>query len=117
MRNKKEVIESVSKLKDKDPLAISTITIAEIYMNVFPAEIPTTEEFLYKHIICDVDDLTAKQGGLYWQQYTKNFSSLSLADCLIAATARTNNLTLVSLNTRHFPMKDVKVLNPLEFVK
>lgn len=103
----------LQELKNKGTLSISTITIAEVYKNIFPSEILKTEKLLLELEAHDVTTLIAKQGGLYWQQYSKNLKNLGLADCLIAATANVNDLSLVSLNTKHFPMKDIKVLNPL----
>ena len=113
LRGKKEVREKVSKLKEKSPLAISVISIAEIFRNVFPSELSTTEDLLNQHIIFNLDQKTAKIGGLYCQQYSKQLKNLTLDDCLIAGCANVNDLTLVSLNTKHFPMKDIKTINPL----
>ena len=113
LRGKKEIVEKVSKLKEESTLAISVISTAEIYKNVYPSELSITEDYLNEHIVFDVDQKIAKIAGLYWQQYIKRLKNLSLTDCLIAATANVNNLTLVSLNTKHFPMKDIKILNPL----
>lgn len=104
-------MNKISKLKKKSVLAISVISIAEIYKNVYPSEIIQTEEFIKQHFIFDVDTEIAKVAGLYWQQYHKNLQDLSLADCLIAATANVNGATLVSLNKKHFPMKDIKLLD------
>lgn len=103
--------EFLQELKDKDSLSISTVTIAEIYKNVFPSEIVKTESVLDELQTWDVTPAIAKQSGLYWQEYIKKLKNLSLTDCLIAATANVNNLTLVSLNVRHFPMKDIKFQN------
>lgn len=114
LRGRKDVIDKVSKLKATDNISISVITIAEIYQNIFPSELVEIEEYLSRHIIFEVDQKIAKIGGLYWQQYTKRLKNLSLTDCLIAATANVNNATLVSLNTKHFPMKDIQLLNPLK---
>ena len=113
LRGKKEIVEKVLKLKEESALAISVISTAEIYKNVYPSELSITEDYLNEHIVFDVDQKIAKIAGLYWQQYIKRLKNLSLTDCLIAATANVNNLTLVSLNTKHFPMKDIKILNPL----
>src|SRR3990167_11311918 len=113
LRGKKEIVEKVSKLKEESTLAISVISTAEIYKNVYPSELSITEDYLNEHIVFDVDQKIAKIAGLYWQQYIKRLKNLSLTDCLIAATANVNNLKLVSLNTKHFPMKDIKILNPL----
>ncbi|SRR5260221_2246342 len=113
LRGNEQIIKKVLSLKEMASLCISVISIAEIYKNIFPAELTTTEEYLQQHILFDVDAKVAKIAGLYWQQHAKQLKNLSLTDCLIAATANVNNLTLVSLNTKHFPMTDIRVLNPL----
>jgi len=105
-------LKFLQKLKDKEPLSISTITIAEIYKNIFPEEIIKTENLLQEFQIWDVTTSIAKQAGLYWQQYSPKLKNLNITDCLIAASANMSNSTLVSLNIKHFPMKDIKVLNP-----
>ena len=113
LRGNEKYENLLQSLKDKNPLSISTITIAEIYMNIFPSEIVKTENLLIELQTWDVTSAIAKQGGFYWQEHIKKLKKLSLTDCLIAATANANNLTLVSLNTKHFPMKDIEFLNPL----
>ena len=113
LRKNSKIMSLISRLKKKSALAISVISIAEIYRNAFPAEMIETEEFIKKHIILDVNAQIAKSDGLYWNEYHKNLQNLSLEDCLIAATANTHDLTLVSLNKKHFPMKDIKFLDPI----
>jgi len=111
LRGNKQYEELLLKLKDKSSLAISTITIAEIYKNIFPSELLKTENVINEFEIYEVSSPIAKQAGLYWQQYIKKLKNLSLTDCLIAATANINNLVLVSLNVKHFPMTDIQLLN------
>ena len=113
LRGNKKYEELLQSLKNKGSLSISTVTIAEIYENIYPSEIVKTENVLKELLTWDVTPAIAKQAGLYWQEFIKELKNLSLMDCLIAATANVNNLTLVSLNTKHFPMKDIKILNPL----
>lgn len=113
LRGNKKIQEEILRLSYETSLSISVISIAEIYKNIFPAELTVTEDFLEEFVIFEVDQKMAKVAGLYWQQYSKNLRNLSLADCLIAATANVNNATLVTLNTKHFPMKDVEVINPI----
>lgn len=113
LRGNTKIIEKISQLKDKAPLSISVISIAEIYKNIFPSEIIPTEDYFAQHIQFTADQKVARIAGFYWQQYSKNLKNLSLTDCLIAATASVHETTLVSLNSKHFPMKDIKVLNPL----
>lgn len=112
LRGNKKYENFLQDLKYKNPLSVSTITIAEVYMNIFPSEIVKTENVLNEFQTWDVTPAVAKQAGLYWKEYIKHLKKLSLTDCLIAGTANVNNLTLVSLNTKHFPMKDIKTLNP-----
>lgn len=113
LRGNKKYEEFLQNLKDKDSLSISVITIAEIYKNIYPSEIVKTENVLNELETWDVTPAVAKQAGLYWQEYIKQLKNLNITDCLIAASANVNNLTLVSLNIKHFPMKDIKTLNPL----
>src|SRR5258708_10404465 len=114
LRGNTEIVEKVSQYKDKATLCISVITIAEIYKNIFPSELTTTEDYINQHIQLTVNAKIARVAGLYWQQYAKQLKGLSLTDCLIAATANINNATLVSLNSKHFPMQDIAVINPLK---
>jgi len=113
LRGNKSFEDLLQNLKDKGSLSISTVTIAEIYKNIFPSEIVKTEKVLSELQTWDVTEEIAKQAGLYWHEYIKKLKNLSLIDCFIASTANVNNLTLVSLNAKHFPMKDIKTLNPL----
>lgn len=94
-------------------LSISVITIGEIYQNILPTELAKTDRLLEQFKVRLVTIPIAKQAGLYWQQYIKHVKTLSLPDCLIAATADAHKLKLVTLNTRHFPMSDIQVIKPL----
>lgn len=113
LRDNKKYANLLINLSRKGSLCISTVTIAEIYKNVYPAELIKTENLLNELQSLDVTPLIAKQAGLYWQEYSKQLQNLSLMDCLIAGCANVNNLTLVSLNKKHFPMKDIQILNPI----
>ena len=113
LRGRKEIIRKISVLKSELPLSVSVISIAEIYQNIFPSELITTEEYLEKHIILPVDTTIAKLAGFYWQEYVRELKNLSLSDCWIAASANVHDAILVSLNTKHFPMRDIQVINPI----
>ena len=65
LRGNKKYEELLQNLKYKNPLSISTITIAEIYKNIFPAEIIKTENIVNEFLIWDVNSPIARQGGLY----------------------------------------------------
>ena len=111
LRNKSEYTEWFDRAIKITKLGISTISVAEIYKNIFPEELIITEEWLERFQVFTVTEKIAKQAGFYWRQHSKK--NLHLLDCLIAATAKMNSASLFTLNTKHFPMKDIAVLNPL----
>ncbi len=113
LREKLEVIQAVRNIISHDQTGISTISIAEIYKNVFPEEIPNTEFFISRQQIFVVTTEIAKSSGFYWHQFYKNNQGLSLPDCIIAATAQKEKAKLLTLNGKHFPMKDINIINPL----
>lgn len=89
---------------------ISTITIAELYCGVKPAEATALENFISLFEIVDLDRKIAELGGFFRQNYLKSHG-VGIADALIAATAKIRQATLVTLNKKHFPMLD-KILIP-----
>lgn len=111
LRDNKTYVDLLKNLARKGSLTISTITVAEIYKNIYPAEMTKTENLLSELQSFDVTLLIAKQAGLYWQEHTNKLKNLNLTDCLIAATANVHEATVVSLNKKHFPMKDIKLLD------
>lgn len=87
-----------------DRIAISSITVAELYQGVRDGlERQALDDFVSAIRVLDVDCLIGIAAGLYRRQY-KPSHNLGLADCLIAATANQHHLPLMSLNTKHFPM-------------
>ncbi len=114
LRGNRQYLHILDKLRQKSTLAISTVTIAEVYKNTYPSEMIRTEEVLNEYFVWDVSSMIAKQGGLYWQYYVRKFKNLSILDCIIAATAREHNLAILTLNTRHFPMTDIQAFNPVK---
>lgn len=113
IRGRQDIVNYISFLKQKSPTGISVLSVAEIYKNIFTIELSKVEDYISQHIMFDVDVNIAKLGGRYWQTYHKKFTKLGIIDCMIAATAKENELGLLTLNTRHFPMKDIRVMDPL----
>lgn len=111
-RNRTKIRASVSSLVKKTQPCISVINVLEIYKNCFPEEESTTQKFLSGHKMIDVNFPIAKLAGEYWKKY-KNVH-VNIADYIIAATCKINHLTLVTGNSKHYPMKDIKVIDPLQ---
>ena len=114
LREDPKIIESIHKLTSDVDLSVSALTVTEIYKNIFPSEIVKTETLFDRLRIFDVTREIAKDAGYYWQEYARKLTGLSLADCVIASTTKVNKAILLTLNTRHFPMTDIKVQNPLK---
>src|SRR3989339_1610968 len=95
-RGNPAVLKALANLKDKAVTYTSAVTVAEIYKNIFPSEIIKTDEIIRNHIIIPLDEQTAKQAGLYWRDYTPRLKTLSITDCMIAATAKNFELILVT---------------------
>ena len=113
LRGKRECVEALQKIKVSG-LAVSTITIAEVYKNVLPGEEVKTEGVLDEFEIIDLNTKIAKQAGLYWKQYFKKDRDILLFDCIVAATAVEYDLTLLTLNAKHYPMDGIKASDPLK---
>ena len=96
---------SIAYVDDLDgDLLVSAATVAELYAGVRNvAEQQRMDDFLSAMLFIPVDQVIAKQGGLYRQQYGKSHGT-GLVDALIAATADNVGANLVTFNQRHFPM-------------
>lgn len=94
-----------------DGLSISVIARAEIVGGLRAGEEQATWSLLHRLPTLEVDTRVADLAGSYRRNYLKSHGLL-LPDALIAATARTHDKTLVTLNTRDFPMDDIRVLRP-----
>lgn len=88
----------------KNSFFISAITVAELFAGVRDgAERANLICFLEACTTIDLDLSIAKTGGLYRRDYGRSHG-VGLADALIAATAALHELTMVTLNGKHYPM-------------
>ena len=88
-------------------LAVSTITLAEIFEGAFHTQRPDqhllrAREFLGRYVILDVSDAIAEEFGAIRATLRRQGNLIADMDLLIAATALSHDLTLVTGNTRHF---------------
>lgn len=101
-------------LKNQESLVISVVNIVEIYSG---KDIKDTtkrvaiEEFLSEFEIILLDENLSKEAG-----EIKLEAQISFADAIIAATALSYDLILVSRNTKHFSkVKGLKIETPYKF--
>lgn len=103
LRGKVEYIEQIEILVSENRLFISPISIAEIYSGAKKSEEKSIQSFFDLLEIITPSKAIAKTAGNYVQQFRKSHS-VELADSLIAATAKENELLLWTLNKKHYPM-------------
>ena len=91
-------------------LAISVITLAELYAGVRDeTEKEGLDAFLKAFTIVDITQDIASLGATYRRQYGRSHG-MGLADALIAATAHSHGATLATLNHKHFSMFETTVV-------
>ena len=85
---------------------LSALTVAELYQGVREGkERLKLARTLSAFSILPVTQEIAERGGLFSRDFRKSHGC-GLADCLIAATADSHGLTLLTLNVKHYPMLD-----------
>jgi predicted nucleic acid-binding protein len=88
----------------EQPLAISVITVAELFAGVRDGEERRRLDALVEAFaVLALDRPPAQRAGLWRRQYGPSHGT-GLADALIAASAEAARATLVTLNRRHFPL-------------
>jgi predicted nucleic acid-binding protein len=93
-------------------LACCPINVAEVYAGMRPKEEEKTSAVLRSLQLFPITFPVAELAGILKRDHVKKGITLSLADAMIAAVAIHNRLTLVTDNTKDFPMKEL-VLYPL----
>lgn len=103
--------ELVTELSGEAPLASCPVIIAEIYSGIRETEILQVDEFLKTLTNYQIGIQTAQRAGFYRRVYRKKGLTLGLADCLIAAVAVDNALTLITKNIKQYPMPELMVIS------
>jgi toxin FitB len=109
-RKRPEAIDLLKRLKADGALHVSVITRTELLAGMHATEEERTIDLLSSLSNQPVDVASADQAGRWIYTYARSGSQISVPDAIIAATAITNGLTLVTTNARHFPMPEVNVL-------
>ena len=91
------------------PLHYTAITVAEVYAGLRAFEAVAVEEFFATRREVVLDHVAGRRAGAYLARYATSHG-VRIADALIAAAASTTGLTLWSANRKHFPMRDVRLL-------
>ncbi len=102
LRGRDAAVEFVSGLKATP--AISAITATELIAGARGArEVAVIDRILSSYQVAEIDLDIARLAGAYVRDYGPSHA-VDPIDALIAATASVNELDLVTLNLKHFPM-------------
>jgi len=89
-------------------LAVASITVLEIYVGMRPEEEKRTRALLESLQVYALDSKIARIAGDYIRTYRKRNLKLSTPDAIIAATAVANHLVVVTYNSAHYPMPEIR---------
>jgi predicted nucleic acid-binding protein len=103
LRGKEDIVSEVHNLIIKNKLFVSPISIAEIYAGARTKEEKHINAFFSLIETISIDNTTGKLAGKYLSKYSKSHN-IEIADSLIAATANNYELTLWTMNKKHYPM-------------
>lgn len=90
-------------------LACCPINVAEVYAGLRSKEEQRTGDLLRSLELFPITFAIAERAGLLKRDHGKKGITLSLTDAIIAAVAIHHQLTLITDNTRDFPMKELSL--------
>lgn len=104
LKGRKKEIDLLDELSKKGELFSSVVTITEVRAGLTKKAREVIRELKNIFIPLDINPGVAELAGEFKQKY-----KLDIADMFIAATAVLSDLTLVTYNQKHFPMREVKL--------
>ena len=109
LRGNKTTISLIHELAD-DGIGCSVLTSMEVKRGLFSKQ---EKEAIYFFRAMKIYSVIPKIGDLavdFIKEWRSKGKTLQLIDTAIAATAVTNNLTLVTYNKRDYPMKELRMI-------
>jgi predicted nucleic acid-binding protein len=106
------VVERFLALLEADTqFLVCPIVVAEVYAGAFKREYKDIEALFDLCHRVDMDTDTGRLAGKYANEYAKAFQGVALEDYVLAATARTHGCPLWTHNRKHYPMRDIEILD------
>ena len=110
LRGRKETVGFLTRIASEGSVVgCCAVNIAEVYAGMREHEGELTRKFLDSLEYYEVTRNLAELAGMYKRAYAGKGVTLSLSDVIIAAVGISNNLTLVTDNSRHYPMPELNV--------
>lgn len=112
LRKEKNALDFLDRALEKGSLLfLSVVSRAEIYAGMRKGEDKAICSLFDIIKPVNVDATIADKAGEYLRKFSKSHA-LNVGDAIIAATASEMELSLVTRNLKHYPMKDISVLKP-----
>lgn len=109
LNGQREARETLARLaQESEGLYASVLTKIEVLAGMRPAEEEATRSLFTLFRWVSVDVPIADRAGEMSRQYRRRYPAIDLPDYVIAATAEILPATLVTPNTKHFPMVVLK---------
>ena len=104
LKNREFAVELFEKISEKDQYFISILTYYELLKASYSKKQHQSVEVFASSIeILNLDRKIIKMGAEFYINYRKRGITLCDIDCLIMATAKENNLKIITRNVRHYP--------------
>jgi predicted nucleic acid-binding protein len=110
LRGQSAVVRLLRGLGKQERLSIASVTRLEIHAGMHPDEAYLTQKLLNRFVTYNLDRNIADRAGDFMREYQASKIHLSVPDAIIAATAITHQLTLVTLNVKDFSMPGLSLL-------
>jgi predicted nucleic acid-binding protein len=116
LRGRKEVTDVLRDLQRFGLPTCSALSVLEIQLGVKKGEEEKTDRFLKSLRIFDVNMEIASKAAQLIRRHKTRGVTLDLPDSVIAATCILHELILVTYNTKHYPISEMKFhpLPPIE---
>ena len=112
LRKEKNALDFLDRALEKGHfLFLSVVSRAEIYAGMRKGEDKAICSLFEIVKPVNVDATIADKAGEFLRKFSKSYA-LNIGDAIIAATASEMELSLVTRNLKHYPMKDISVLKP-----
>jgi tRNA(fMet)-specific endonuclease VapC len=97
-------------IQQGNTLAICDVALGEVYAGLHQQDEARAAQFLSTLEFLPASASAAHQAGQWRYNYARRGTTLSITDCLIAATAAEHHAVIVTGNAKDFPMPEVTTL-------